>query len=48
MELRAGLRHPNIVAFFGVTLELATPVQVVTELCEGSVKELVGLGRPAC
>lgn len=41
MELRAQLRHPNIVDFYGVVLELKQPAVIVTELCEGSAHELV-------
>jgi serine/threonine protein kinase len=41
MELRSLLRHPNILPFYGVILQLKQPAQIVTDLCEGSVRELV-------
>ena len=37
----ASLRHPNIVTFCGATLENDNPLQIVTELLEGSLDELI-------
>lgn len=37
----ADLRHPNIVTFCGATLENDNPLQIVTELLEGSLDELI-------
>lgn len=47
MELRASLRHPNVINFFGITLALHAPLQLVTELCEGSIRDLVRWWRGA-
>lgn len=41
MELLSQLRHPNVVSFYGAALELHAPMMTVTELCEGTVQELV-------
>lgn len=46
MELRSLLRHPNILPFYGVILQLKQPAQIVTDLCEGSVRELVSYLAP--
>ena len=37
----AYLRHPNIVTFCGATLENDNPLQIITELLEGSLDELI-------
>jgi serine/threonine protein kinase len=37
----ASLRHPNIVTFCGATLENGNPLQIITELLEGSLDELI-------
>ena len=37
----AYLHHPNIVTFCGATLEKGNPLQIITELLEGSLDELI-------